>query len=132
MNQLFVVKNKYLYHNFLYLYTEGDDPLTINDYKEEGKVDVEENKFLFNLPLNNRGKLTKWSRYKDEHESISGKNWKDVEDADFCVIIYIDNLLKSEFKKTTDISKERKESRSGAISLMTDNQLRNANIERYI
>lgn len=121
-------------HRLLYKYTESDEPLVISDYvdKQESNSETEVNHFLYNLPLNRNGGLKDWSRYKDENTSTYNKNWKDVEDADFCVIIYIDNLLKSEFKKTTDVSKERKESRTGAISLMTEKELRNANIERYM
>lgn len=115
-------------HKYLYKYTEDDTPLDIDDYNQE--TSVEENHYLYNLPINSYGTLMDWSRYRGENTSIY--NWKDIEDADFCIIIYLDNMLKSEFKKTTAKSEERKELRKGAISLMTEKELRNANIDRYM
>jgi len=116
-------------HKYLYKYTEDDTPLYINDYNQEN---AEQNHYLYNLPIDSHGTLMDWSRYKGDNISIYNKNWKDIEDADFCIIIYLDNMLKSEFKKTTTKSEERKELRKGAISLMTEKELRNANIERYM
>lgn len=118
-------------HKYLYKYTEDDTPLYIDDYNRE-TVEEKENHYLYNLPIDSHGTLMDWSRYKGDNISIYNKNWKDIEDADFCIIIYLDNMLKSEFKKTTKKSEERKELRKGAISLMTEKELRNANIDRYM
>jgi hypothetical protein len=118
-------------HSLVYKYTEGAYPLIISDFdnKPEEKID---SPFIFNLPLSGRGRLTNWSKYKDEHTSLYNKNWKDIENADFSVVIYLDKMLDAGFKKSSETNNDRIVNRLGALKLMSDNDIKNDNIKRYI
>jgi len=120
-------------HMLLYKYTEGDKPLIVSDYNKVEEVEeVTDSPFIFNLPLSNYGKLINWSRYKDEHSSLYNKNWKDVEDADFAIVIYLDKILNSDFTKRSEMISDREENRRGALKFKSDDDIRKANIERYM
>jgi hypothetical protein len=118
-------------HSLMYKYTEGDNPLTISDFNEEVEESIE-SPFVFNLPLGNYGKLKNWSNYKDEHTSLYNKNWKDIEQADFSVVLYLDDMLSSNFKKRSETISDREESKKGALKFQSDDDIRKANIDRYV
>ena len=56
----------------------------------------------------------------------------DVKDAHFALILDFSKLKGSEFKRKSDISSEREESREGALALMKDSDIKSQNIKRYI
>lgn len=63
---------------------------------------------------------------------VINSNIKDsIKDSDFCIVLYIDDVLKSGYKPVSKTRKERKESTSGATAFLTDKQIKNLNIERY-
>ena len=113
-------------HHKLYFYTPSDEPLKVEGYKEE-KPDDAENPLNYNLPLNSRFDVRSWH---DTDWSID--SYDELEKADFSVVIILDDILKSEFKTVTTTKKEREGAREGATKLMSDEQIRNTNIERYM
>jgi hypothetical protein len=54
-----------------------------------------------------------------------------IKNSDFAIVLNINNIFKKGFKKVSGIRKERIDSRHGALSFMTDEQVKNANIDRY-
>lgn len=52
--------------------------------------------------------------------------------AHFALVLDLSKLKKSEYEKTSDVKSSRKERKSGALSLMTDEQIKQQNIKRYI
>lgn len=119
-------------HLNMYLYTQGKDELKIIGDKEKDEI----NTFEFNLPFNSSFQLRKWASYKEDDWSfkyIDNKElhgWEKIEKSDFCIVIYLEDLLKE--KKPSETSKERKERKEGATHFMTDDQIKNANIDRYL
>jgi hypothetical protein len=114
-------------HHKLYFYTPSDKPLKVIGFEEPTDKEKVENPLNYNLPLNSSFKVCNW--YNTDW-SIDGKD--DLEKADFSVVIILDDILKSEFKPVTLTQKERQESRKGATKLMSDETIRNTNIERYL
>jgi hypothetical protein len=109
-------------HIKLHKYIESDEELTFEgdsyiDY-DSGK---DESVYDFNLPFDG-AYLTEWRNGNISEDSI--------EDSDFCIILNINNLI----KKTTSVVKlrqDREESRQGALKLMSDDEIRSFNIDRY-
>jgi hypothetical protein len=125
-------------HSLLYKYTEGTEPLIISDFnkpKEENK-EVNDSPFVFNLPLSRGGGLRRWSRDSYNHLSLSEKNWKDVEEADFAVVLYVDKMLQNaisnNFKKRSETVSDREESKKGALKFISDDDIKRANLKRYM
>lgn len=112
-------------HHKLHLYRPTDDPLHIKGNKKVQSVD--ENPLNYNLPTNSRLNVGDWNDYD---WSISSSS--QIEKADFAIVIVIDNILKSGLKPVTDTRKERETSREGALKLMSDDEIKNANIDRYM
>ena len=117
-------------HCYLHIYKESDKPLHYND-GEILEDDKEKTNVLdFNLPVSRDGLIGNWSNSR----SISSP--EEIDKADFGVIFYLDNMLdpdKSEFYETpTDIKKQRSEDREGATKLLSDNQIKDTNIARYM
>ena len=108
-------------------------------YIEPPKEDVEEkeeepkqNPFEWNLPLSNRFKFSSWGRSTFSIDSIDK-----VEDADFALVLYFDDLINPEsdalyFEKPSETKQQRRSEKEGATKLMTDDQIKKMNIERYI
>lgn len=97
-------------HSKMHLYIESDDDLSIEN------IDVNTD-----LLVSSNGGLT--NRYKQRVTKM-------LEDSDFAIVLYIDGLLKDE--TVPDIRKWRQESKSGATALMSDKEIKQTNIKRYI
>lgn len=119
-------------HKNMYLYTPGDNPLEVKEDIIEGELSP----FEFNLPFNNKFNLKPWSYYKEDDwsfqyiENKESFGWEKIEKSDFCIVLYLDDLLKE--YKPSETSKKRKESREGATAFMSDDQIKRSNIERYL
>lgn len=113
-------------HHKLYFYTPSNEPLKVIGYEEE-KIDEPENPLNYNLPLNSRFSVGSWREYDWSIDSD-----EDIKKADFAVVLILDDVLKSELKSVKSTQKERQESRQGATRLMSDETIRNTNIERYM
>ena len=114
-------------HFNLHKVTKSDTPISY--YRE--KVDNEDsnNPFEFNLSLeeieDNKLILSDWVGNIDEKNKIE-------KEADFAVILYVDGILSRGLKSKSATSEERKEARKGAIALMSDEDFKKANIEKYL
>lgn len=51
--------------------------------------------------------------------------------ADYAIVLDLNNIFKRGFKKVSGIRKEREETRKGATSLITDSEIKSMNIKRY-
>ena len=80
--------------------------------------------FEYNLPIGSNGKLTDW-----KYVNIST-----IEKSDFSIVLYFDDM--SSNLNPSDIPSEkitgRKSSRIGATRFLTNEEIKNANLERYI
>jgi hypothetical protein len=114
-------------HCNLHIYTPSNEPLhLVGDKKEVEEVKVE-NPFNFNLPITRDYSLTEWG---DTTWSID--DYKSVEKADFSIVLMVDDIIKSVETKASDVRKKRVESKEGATSLMSDEEIKEANIKRYL
>ena len=76
----------------------------------------------------NSGFSFSWSGLRTTGRDIENE----IKDAHFALILDFSKLKKSEFKRKSDIGQEREESRKGALALKTNDEIKNANIKRYI
>jgi hypothetical protein len=107
-------------HIKLHKYIETDEELTLEGDSYNKEVETE-SVYDFNLPFDGPY-LTEWRNGHISEESI--------EDSDFCIILNIDNLIKKT-KSVVKLKQDREESKKDALKLMSDNQIRNLNINRY-
>jgi hypothetical protein len=115
-------------HHKLHIYTPSDEPLRIEGVKKEEEEEVKvSSPFDFNLPLNSRYELREWGE-----TSYSIDEYTFVEKSDFAIVLMIDDILKSVEKKVSKLRTDREESREGASRLMSDEKIKNTNIERYL
>jgi hypothetical protein len=115
-------------HYNLHRVVESPNPLGYySDKKEDADVAVDP--FSFNLSLEEieDGKLalSSWSGNTEEKIRIE-------KEADFAVILYVDGILSRGLKSKAATSDERKEARKGALALMSDEDFKSANIEKYL
>jgi len=113
-------------HCKLHIYKSSNEPLHIVGVKKE-VVEKSENPFDFNLPINRDFNLTEWG-----NSSWSIDDYKSVEKADFAIVLMLDDIIKSVGTKVSNIKKSREESKEGATSLMSDSEIKEANIKRYL
>jgi ribosome maturation factor RimP len=114
-------------HCKLHIYTPSDEPIhVVGDKKEVEEVEVK-SPFDFNLPVNRHYRLTEWG---DTTWSIDG--YQPVEKADFAIVLMVDDIIKSVGTKVSNVRKSREESKEGATSLMSDDEIKRANIKRYL
>ena len=114
-------------HCKLHIYTPSNEPLHLVSDKKEVEVVKVKSPFDFNLPVNRHYRLVEWG---DTTWSIDG--YKPVEKADFAIVLMIDDVIKSVGTKVSNVRKSREESKEGATSLMSDNEIKQANIKRYL
>jgi hypothetical protein len=98
----------------LHVWRPGDNELKNSNQLLEGDSYVKSN-----------GVLSKKIRYNDSIENLDK-----IEEADFSLVIYLDPLIKHESVK--DTRKFREESKKGATALMSDEQIKKLNYEKYI
>jgi hypothetical protein len=92
--------------------------------EEDGKEEVDP--YSWNVSLST-------SRYSSGLQVDQYKDLKEVlKDAHFAIVMDFGKIKQSGFKTTYQISTERQESREGALALQTPEDIKSANIERYI
>jgi hypothetical protein len=91
----------------LHLWVDGD-----HDLKIDGGV-----KYTSDLSVNRNGKL-----------GSSVESY--IKKSDFALVIYLDNLIK--YDSIEDIRSERTESRSGATALMSNEEIKKINYDKYM
>lgn len=117
-------------HKCLHKYTPSDSELKVET------IEKEEDNRTFNLPTNSKIKPGRWSNYRDDdwsmnvyYDNVEKFGWEKLEIADFAIILYLDNILQT---KLSDIRNSRVDLKKGATKLLSDDQIRNANIDRYM
>jgi hypothetical protein len=97
-------------------------PKNIDTGDDDGVEDEKVDPYTWNAPI--------------EIRNLSLSNAANVKsilsDAHFAIVLDYLELKKSGFKTKQSISTEREESRAGATSLMTDEEIKSANINRYM
>ena len=116
-------------HFNLHKVIKSDTPISYYSEKNDNEEEVGKNPFEFNLSLeeieDNKLALSSWTGNIDEKNKIE-------KEADFAVILYVDGILSRGLKSKSATSEERKEARKGALALMSDEDFKSANIEKYL
>jgi hypothetical protein len=111
-------------HTMIHKIIVDNKPLRFNndDIKEEPSESV----WDFNLPLKNNPPI--------ELETWQGKyneTLKLAKEANFAIVLYLDDVLVKDISKE-EISKERKDIRKDALALMSNEDIKKANVKRYL
>lgn len=113
-------------HFNLHKVSESDTPLA---YYAGDKREESGDPFEFNVSLeeteDDRLVLSSWLGNADEKKRIE-------KDADFSVILYIDEILGRGLQSPSATSAGRKQAREGAVALMSEEDFKKANIDKYI
>jgi len=116
-------------HFNLHKVIKSDAPISYYSEKNDNEEEVGKNPFEFNLSLeeieDNKLALSSWTGNIDEKNKIE-------KEADFAVILYVDGILSRGLKSKSTTSGEREEARKGALALMSDEDFKSANIEKYL
>ena len=116
-------------HFNLHKVIKSDTPISYYSEKNDNEEEVGKNPFEFNLSLeeveDNKLVLSSWIGNIDEKNKIE-------KEADFAVILYVDGILSRGLKSKSATSKEREDARKGALALMSDEDFKSANIEKYL
>jgi len=117
-------RNENVDHTMIHKIIVDNKPLRFNndDIKEEPSESV----WDFNLPLKNNPpvKLETWkSKYNE--------TLKLAKEANFAIVLYLDDVLVKDISKE-EISKERVDMRKDALALMSNEDVRKANVKRYL
>ena len=116
-------------HRKLHHYEFDNEPLRVEEVEKE--VITSDNPLEWNLPVKSQGKITDW---KSDYSSIDDEG--ELDKADFSIILFFDDMINPDkaafYERPSDISKERQESRKGSLKLMSDEEIKKINIERYL
>jgi hypothetical protein len=111
-------------HCMIHKIIVDNKPLRFNndDIKEEPSESV----WDFNLPLKNNPpvELETW-------QSKYNETFKLAKEANFAIVLYLDDVLVKDISKD-EISKERKDMRKDALALMSNEDIKKANVKRYL
>lgn len=55
-----------------------------------------------------------------------------TDNADFAVVLYLNDIFKRGFRRLSDVKKEREGEKTGAIGLLSNEDIKGQNLERYI
>ncbi|TXH79408.1 MAG: TonB-dependent receptor [Romboutsia sp.] len=102
-------------HRDLHHYIPSSDELSYDDESREYWDN--------NLPIDKIGSLISWKGMTSKLEEIR--------DSDYCIVLFLDDLL-VELESLEDIKKGRKENRQGATKLLSDDEIRKMNLDRYL
>ena len=117
-------------HSHLSKVIKSTNELAYVDSEVDSKVDsvTKLKPFDYNLMLDN-----------DEYGDLILKEWyydrdkmKIENDADFAVILYVDDILKRGLKSLEDTREERIDNRKGATALMSDEEFKDLNLKKYM
>ena len=120
-------------HLKLHHYKFDNEPLRIEESEEVESIESKQsdNPLDWNLPVKGNGRISDW---KSDYSSIGDE--EELEKADFSIILFFDDMINPDkaeyYERPSDISKEREESRKGALKLISDEEIKKVNIERYL
>jgi hypothetical protein len=101
-----------------------EKPLRFRDQDLDKMNKTEESVWDFNLPLDGTT-LEEWTGRKTQ---IFNKVSKE---ANFAIVLFLDDVLVKDISKE-EISKERKDMRKDALALMSNEDVKKANVKRYL
>ena len=104
----------------------GNDHRKLHHYKEssdELSYETLDSYWDNNLPIDTRGSLIDWKGKTSKLE--------EVKDSDYCVVLFLDQLL-VDYDSLKDIRDKRTASRSNATKLLSDDEIRKINLNRYL
>jgi hypothetical protein len=101
-----------------------EKPLRFRDEDLDKMNKTEESVWDFNLPLDGTT-LEEWTGRKTQ---IFNKVSKE---ANFAIVLFLDDVLVKDISKE-EISKERKDMRKDALALMSNDDVKKANVKRYL
>jgi len=104
----------------------GNDHRKLHHYKEssdELSYETLDSYWNNNLPIDTRGSLIDWKGKIPKLE--------EVKDSDYCVVLFLDQLL-FDYDSLEDIRNRRSSSRANATKLLSDDEIRKININRYL
>ena len=96
----------------------------LKEKTEEDELVNEPNPYTWNAKLDLNRKTMSCTDYPSLEDELKS--------ASFAIVLNVLDLYKSEYKTLVSTRKERKESKSGALALMTDEEIRNANAQKYL
>lgn len=115
-------------HTHLYHWRNTPDELHIVDKLWDREEEVGDNPYKINIPLDGNFKFADWSGYYISRESFKK--------ADFSIILKYDDMVNPDkaeyYELPSDIKKQRSELKIGATKLMSDSDIRDINIKRWI
>jgi hypothetical protein len=121
-------------HFKLHHYEFDNKPLRVEESEEVESIESKQsdNPLDWNLPVKKgNGRISDW---KSDYSSIGDE--EELEKADFSIILFFDDMINPDkaeyYERPSDISKEREESRKGALKLISDEEIKKVNIERYL
>lgn len=99
-------------HCKLHLYLRGTEELSTSEQE------------IKEFTINRDGNLTR------RRSSYSINNLSDLENVDFAVVLYVDDLIGDE--SVSDVKRLRSEEKKGATALMSDSEIKRLNYQRYL
>ena len=113
-------------HCMIHKLIPDDKPLRFDDSDLDKITETEASVWDFNLPLYNNPPIgiEVWARKYDETLKLA-------KEANFAIVLYLDDVLVKDISKE-EISKERKDMRKDALALMSNEDIKKANVKRYL
>jgi hypothetical protein len=108
-------------HSKLHKYIDSDLPLYVKIEDLESKT-----YFNYNLPFYHN-RLSTWI---DSYTSPPVDTIENM--SDFAIIVYVDNIINSNIGNVDNIRNKRIENRENTLKLMSDDNIRDINISKYI
>ena len=96
----------------------------LKEKTEEDELVNEPNPYTWNAKLDLNRRTMSCTDYPGLEEELKS--------ASFAIVLNVLDLYKSGYKTLVSTRKEREESKSGALALMTDDQIRDANAQKYL
>lgn len=96
----------------------------LKEKTEEDELVNEPNPYTWNAKLDLNRRTMSCTDYPNLEEELKS--------ASFAIVLNVLDLYKSGYKTLVSTRKEREESKSGALALMTDDQIRDANAQKYL
>ena len=96
----------------------------LKEKTDEDELVNEPNPYTWNAKLDLNRRTMSCSDYPNLEEELKS--------ASFAIVLNVLDLYKSEYKTLVSTRKEREESKSGALALMTDEEIRDANAQKYL
>lgn len=127
---LFDLKEMGMDHKKLHYWRQSQNEINyIEQPKEVIPEEGEEDPLMWNLPLTANFEFSKWDR------GSSMTSPKTISQSDFALVLYYDKLVAKDnslIERPSKTKQQRVAQKTGATKLMSDDEIKKINIERYI